>query len=433
MIITNIGKNESFDISHIMALDRATFQDFIPPNKFIFEFGSKRYEITNVEKIVGFSGTWGKKVNTVLTNETTSDITVGISATKDVTLAPGESTTISEEQLAYVEKTTPEVLQILTSTIEETLLDAEAIVADLTNFYGQGGPIYVPSTYDDINGVASVTFTESFKALPQLFMLMGPSGGDAANVRFKDITINDFKAFIVEPESFDGPHAANTLPYAAIQSGIHQIGNITIEVGFIDTKKVQGNSAPVGNEIGWERVTLQNSFPNLGVIASIQTMNNEINPVPSTISTPWVTPTVKPVSDNQFDITLDMSTTKLGTVVVPERIAYIAFSCGQTTTFTDSTGKTIKAETKKVSGITGYTNGGKAITYSQTYAAAPITLATINSRYASKGGWLRYDNNTTTGITLKIDHDTTGVNDRTHTGEDVAVLVLSEAYNLKIQ
>lgn len=430
MKFQNLGKNDSYDIAHVnAAFNRATYQEFIPPNTFVYEFGDTRYEISGVEKIIGVDDI---SATSKLTNKTQNDITVNISQEEEVTLAPGESVVVSEEELTYVETTTPEVITQLTDETAEPEVDAEAVTLELTSFYGQGGPVLVPSTYDLPDGLAEVTFTEEFKANPAMFMLMGPSGGDAANVRYKDINTLGFKGVIVEPEAFDGPHAENTLPYAAILPGVHQFGDIMIEVGYIETKKVQGNNAPVGNEIGWDRVTLQNSFPNLGVIASIQTMNNETNDIPNTISSPWITPTVKPVSDNQFDITLDMSTTANGIVNTTEKIAYIAFSCGQTTTFTDNLGNTIKAETKKVTNIAGYSDGGVVVPFSNSYSTAPLTLASLNSRKDSKGGWLRYSNPTTTGVTLLIDHDTTNGETRNHPVEDAAVLTFSRNFNLKI-
>ncbi len=226
----------------------------------------------------------------------------------------------------------------------------------------------------------------------------------------------------------------DALSPADAENMIHQIGDITVEVGYVETKNVQGNFAPVGNEIGWDRVTLQNSFPNLGIITSLQTMNNETNPVPTTISSPWITPTVKVVNDNQFDVTLDMSETATGVVSTTERVAYIAFSCGQTTTFTDNNGTTIKAETKKMTNIVGWDNGGTNVSYSNTYSSTPLSIASINSRKSTEGGWIRYDTTLTSAsqINLKIDHDSTQNIERKHTAEDAAMLTISGLFNLKI-
>lgn len=430
MIYKTSGSGQTFDIGHINAIiNKATFKEFIPPNTFVYEFGDTRYEFTDVEKIVGATDI----ANAVtITNNTINQLNISISETENITLAVGESTTISKDELIFIETNDPAIAETLTTTVTSTEVPAAEIVLELTSFYGQGGQLIVPNTYDLPEGLASVTFTEDFKAIPSVFMLMGPSGENAANVRYKNISISGFDAVIVEPPNYDGQHIGNTLPYYAILPGVHQVGDITIEVGYIDTQKVQGNFVNNGNVIGWERVTLENSFTNLGVIASIQTMNSEKNTIPNTYSSPWMTPTVKINDDSSFDITLDMSETAEGIVDVPERISYMAFSCGQSTTFTDSTGTTIKAETKKVNNVVGYDDGGTIIPFSNSYASPPLTIATLNSRKATEGGWLRYSDPTTTDITLLIDHDSTQNIERNHTAEDVAMFTISGGFNLKI-
>jgi len=303
----------------------------------------------------------------------------------------------------------------------------------LISFFGQGGPVNIPNTYDTPDGLASISFAENFLVTPLVFMLASEYGDNAAYIRYKNVTKSGFDAVIVEPSNYDGAHAEQTVSYFAFLPGKYNLGSITIEVGYIDTKKVQGDYAPAGNDIGWDRVTLSQNYTNLSVITSIQTMNNEQNDVPTTISTPWMTPTVKIVDDRSFDITLDMSETSEGIISIPERIAYVAFSSNQQTTFTDSNGNSIKAETLNPTNVVGWDDGGTDITLNNNYDSKPLMVASLNSRDSSEGGWLRIDDtkSSKTSLNLKIDHDSTQNTERNHTAETAGMLVISESFTLK--
>lgn len=301
----------------------------------------------------------------------------------------------------------------------------------LTNFFGQGGFVTIPNTYDIPDGLASISFSNIFLVNPLVFMIPNQDGSDAAYIRYKNITTSGFDAVIVEPSNYDGSHIGQTVGYYAFLPGKYNIGSITIEVGYVETTKCQGDYAPVGSDIGWERVTLTQNYPNLAVITSLQTMNNEQNAVPTTISSPWMTPTVKIVDDRSFDLTLDRSDTSTDIISVPERVAYIAFSSNQQSTFTTSNNVTVKVETIK-GAATGWDDGGSDVYFNNTYSTTPIILSSINSRKDSQGGWIRFDNTLTdaTKVNLKIDHDTTQQAAKNHTAEDAAVLVFEKAFTL---
>ena len=371
---TFIGIDNSFDIVHLPKSIAEATVEFIPLNELIFTLpNGEQYSLTNVEQMarIGFDTTTPEYFNNYLNS--------------------------------------------------------------LISFFGQGGPIEIPNTYDLPDGLASVSFVENFLVTPLVFMLANEVGSDAAYIRYKNVTKSGFDAVIVEPSNYDGAHAGQIVSYFAFLPGKYNLGSITIEVVYIDTIKVQGDYAPAENTIGWDRVTLSQNYTNLSVITSIQTMNNEENAVPTTISTPWMTPTVKIVDDRSFDITLDMSETEGGVVSIPERIAYVAFSSNQQTTFTDANGKSIKAETIKPTNIVGWDDGGTNVTLNNSYDVKPLMIASLNSRTSTEGGWLRIDDSASsaTSLNLKIDHDSTQNTERNHTAETAGMLVISEPFTLK--
>ena len=375
MTFTNTGANTSFDISHLpFNLSDATIE-FIPPFTLKYSYGGNDYILTSME-----------------------------------TISSGK------------QKRLP-----TTSNFNE-------IKNQLTSFFGQGGNVTIPNTYDVPDGLAHITFDEQFLVKPLVFMIPNELGANAGTIRFKGVTTQGFDAVIVEPSNYDGQHAGQTVGYYSFLPGTYNVGAITVEVGYVDTKKTQGNYINSSNDIGWDRVVLNQSHENLGVITSIQTMNNEQNDVPTTVSSPWITSTTKIIDDKTFDLTLERSETSTDAVVQPERVAYIAFSMNKQSSFVDSNGNTIKVETIKSSAV-GWDDGGSDTTFVNSYANTPIVLAGLISRKDSEGGWLRYDTSLTdnTKVNLKIDHDSTQDVERNHTAEDVASLVLSETFVLKNQ
>ncbi len=374
MEFINTGKAESFDIVHLPFELGDAMVEYLPLDTMKFTYDGNTYIVTSAELI-----TYGK----LSTNQN-----------------PKSFNTLKNE---------------------------------LTSFFGQGGPIAIPNTYDLPDGMASVTFNENFLVTPLVFMMPNEIGSNAGYIRFKDVSVSGFNAVVVEPPNYDGQHAGMTVPYFSFLPGKYNLGAITIEVGFVDTTKVQGSYAVAGNDMGWDRVTLSQDYSNLSVITSIQTMNNEENPVPTEVSQPWITPTVRVIDNKTFDICLDRSQTSAGIITETERVAYIAFSTNQQSSFTDHNSNNVFVETKYTNNVKGWDDGGTDIAYNGSYSTVPLVLASINSRKSSEGGWLRFDSSltTTSAVNLKIDHDSEQNVERNHTAEDAGLLIISRDFILK--
>ena len=229
MTFTNTGLLDAFDTTHIPFDIANAIVEFLPPNTLKLTFGEEVFIIDSFENISYGDNSYKLTQNTKSFND---------------------------------------------------------LKNELTSFFGQGGMVSIPNTYDLPDGKAVVSFSEDFLITPLVFMIPNEVGGNAGYIRFDTVTKSGFSATIVEPPAYDGAHAGQTVPYYAFLPGKYNLGAITIEVGFIDTVKVQGQYAVAGNDIGWDRITLSQNHTSLGVITSIQTMNNEVNPVPTTVSEP---------------------------------------------------------------------------------------------------------------------------------------------------
>jgi hypothetical protein len=306
---------------------------------------------------------------------------------------------------------------------------------DLTNFYSQSGLLAIPDVFNNnANGYSIFNFPESFSTTPLVFSIANDRGSNACRVNIKSIEKNFIILNIIEPPSFDGPHIAQETSFFSILPGIHNLGNITFECGYIYTKKVVGDYANTNNEFGCEIINLKNNFENLGVILMPQTKNNEKNNIPYKPANPWFSVACEIIDNNSFKISIDLGETN-GLIELPEKIAYVAFSTNKQSSFIDSYGNEILIETFKLDNVKGWDDGWFNYSLKNSYSKKPsIIVASLNSRNDSRGGWVRYKsiyNNST--ISFTIDCDTAKRNNRNHKEETIAGIVISSPYFKKIK
>ena len=102
----------------------------------------------------------------------------------------------------------------------------------------------------------------------------------------------------VEPKSVDGPHAAMTVSYIAIEPGVHTFPDgETIEAGTITTDKMQFNGNPNGRK-QWETLNYATTFSSPVLLANIQTTSNETAIIPRQPSQPWLTVAISSIANN---------------------------------------------------------------------------------------------------------------------------------------
>gem|GEM_PF-2263974 len=291
----------------------------------------------------------------------------------------------------------------------------------------QGGWVHIKNTYDDPTWT-HVDFPKPFASKPVVFIVTDIHGEHPASARIKNVSRHGFDVTIAEPQGMDGPHVDQNVSYIAVNEGLHKIDGHILEVGTIDTKKIQGLYAQ--GDKGWEKLTTTARFCEPAILTNIQTLNNEQNPIPKKPSKPWMTAATFIGKNKDIYVALDRSETNDGEVAQPETIGYMVSNADFAGSFQDASGKQIRFEIRrKERYFKGWDNGGcKTIEYLNSYTNRPIAVGWKNSRYGDNGGWFRicqYDQNS---IGFVVDEDTARDDERWHVAEDGGIYVFSEPF-----
>ena len=291
----------------------------------------------------------------------------------------------------------------------------------------QGGWVHIKNTYNDPTWT-HVQFSKPFASKPVVFIVTDIQGDNPATARIKNVTRSGFDVTIVEPQGMDGPHIDQNVSYIAVNKGLHKIDGHIVEVGTVDTKKVQGLYAR--GDVGWERLKTTARFCQPAILANIQTLNNERNPVPKKPSKPWMTAAAFVGQHKDIYVALDRSETSDAKVTKPETVGYMISNADFAGSFLDATKKRIRFEIRrKVRYFEGWDNGGcRSVDYLQTYPKKPIAVGWKDSRYGDNGGWFRICEYSNQKIGFLVDEDTAHDRERWHVAEDGGIFVFSDAF-----
>ena len=301
----------------------------------------------------------------------------------------------------------------------------------------ESGQLVLPSTFSSGNQLHSFSFQQTYDATPIVIALPTSSGSDASAIRISNVTTTGFQMAQVEPKSEDGPHAAMTVSYIAIESGSHTLPDGTlIEAGTLTTNSTQYNGIPPGGR-SWESISYS-GFGSPIVVAAIQTTTNETPLDPSTPSHPWLTVAVDNVTGGSADIALERSEVydrrsgpnyRFDSLGSSEIIGYVVMEAGRQSSFRASGNQLVNFETiYRSNGADGWSNGCDNVNFSGSYSSTPLAVATKSTRREADGGWLRECSINSNRIQLTIDEDDDQDNERSHVAEDVSVLVFSDPF-----
>ncbi len=270
---------------------------------------------------------------------------------------------------------------------------------------------------------ATVNFQQSFGSVPVVFATATNSNSQPATVRIRNVTANGFEIGVVEPPGADGQTAAMTVDYFAAETGVYNFaGAIRVVVGSYSTTTHQGRN--VGGA-AWDDVNFAITFGSApAVIAQVQTINSQPALEAGVIGNPFLEVAIRNVTTVDMDVALERAETSTGAVVA-ETIAYLAMESGAEVTLA---GADIKALLTPDS-VDGWDNGCDVYNYSSSFAAAPLVVASQNSRDGGDGGWARICSVSATGVGLTIDEDQAADSDRSHTTEEAGVLAVSAAFH----
>lgn len=284
-------------------------------------------------------------------------------------------------------------------------------------------------------------FAQIYDTPPVVIILTDDAGGDPSAVRINNVSKTGFQASQVEPNSEDGPHAAMTVSYFAIEPGVHTLDDGTVlEAGIVNTQEQEfnGKEADKSAKAGTVKHKLANTFTKPILLTHLQTTNNEPGIQPKKPSHPWMTVAVEHVKDDEIEVAIDRAEVydaKSGkdfifnALAKTESIGYVAINSAKAGSFNDFGGLPVFFETQFVKSVVdGWDEGCDAINFTGKYTSTPLVFASLSSRIEKDGGWLRECDRDTTRIRLTIDEDQKQDAERKHKKEDVSVLVFSKKF-----
>jgi MYXO-CTERM domain-containing protein len=306
------------------------------------------------------------------------------------------------------------------------LLSPRAALADPFIFQLEGGTVDKKDTYNDPTWDL-VKLKYAYEN-PVILAIPNTNGNNPADFRVRNVTQTTFELTLVEPPSEDGPHVEMSIAYVAVEAGVFRLPDSRlVAAGFTQTSQVVFK-----NGGGFITVPLPDGFTNPIVLAQIQGQANETNSIPSQPSSPWVVAQVRNVTSTSFDLALDGCECFSGALAAPERVGWMAIDGNATSQFIDDDGVSVVYETIRTGNtIDGWDNNGAAVPFSQPYATKPLFVAKMQSRNSQDGGWLRFSNLTTSGVTLAVDEDRCLDSERQHPGETAGLFVFSQSFRVK--
>lgn|GEM_PF-1589146 len=263
---------------------------------------------------------------------------------------------------------------------------------------------------------------------------------DPAVVRIRNVTNTGFEFAIVEPPPEDGRYAKNTtLSYVAVEPGVHQFPNGDIlEAGALTTAAVQHGSGVPGGE-SWVTQSLDGGFTTSpAVVGMPQTTNNEQSstaPGDNDPSFPFVTMAMQNVAASSFQTANERSEVNnqpLLFIFQPETLGYIVMDNGAAGSFTDNDGATVSYEAfRSGDNVRGWANGCYQRPFGgffNSYSRKPKAFASKNRHDGGDGGWVRRCSLSTTSIGLTVDEDRDRDSERSHTAEDIGVIIFAQEF-----
>jgi hypothetical protein len=285
-----------------------------------------------------------------------------------------------------------------------------------TSFQWEGGSVDVT-----VGSTETINFDQTYTS-PVVFLVSMFDNPDPTHVRLVSVSSNSAQIVAVEPPDEDGS-GTETVNFIVAEAGEYELSDGTkIEVGTQDVSDVQRHSS-VGGSQGWATVNFTQSFSSAPVlITTLMSSNNDSG----SFNSPWLSAAARNVTSSGFQAALERAEVSSGNVTQSESYGYLAVESGSLPDFINTnSGQVVVAEAIR-SGDT-ISHVCEAVNLTQTFATEPDFVAAMNRRDGNNGGWARGCGATTTSVSVAIDEDTFRDSERSHTNEDVGIVVFESA------
>lgn len=321
--------------------------------------------------------------------------------------------------------------QALTSThVDEIYLNesnrdnadgSSRAAVNCSTFQWEGGSVDVA-----IGTTETINFNQTYSD-PVIFLMAETDNPDPTAVRVVSIGATSAQIVAVEPPDED-QSGTETVKFLVAEKGTYDLtGGVKIEVGEVDVSAVQHGRSVSGSE-SWQTINFSQSFSATPVLLT-QIMTNNNGSGSYTI--PWVYSASRNLGSTQFQSAIGRAEVGAGSVTLAESYAYLAVDEGAVPDLLNTgSGLTVTAEA--IATGDRVTGDCRTISLTQSYSDPPDYVASINSLDGGDGGWARGCDSTTTTVSVEVDEDTYRDSERSHTTEDVGVLVFGAAPEVTI-
>lgn len=275
-----------------------------------------------------------------------------------------------------------------------------------------------------------VCFDREFSVPPKVFTIGQTNNDDRLTLRIKNVTTQGFEIAQVESEERAAPaneqpagNISQTIDFLAIVEGDHYLDNgKLLRVATHNTTTYQGRLA--GGVRTWDQISIADlALTDTPVVmTTIQTLNNETNPIP--FSEPFMATTMRNLNSQRFDLALERGETRDGVIANAESIAYLVTNANNS----GQLNRDIQFESFLVERYFNGIGDNRCNTYrfDRSYGdTLPLVLASQNSRFGGDGGWLARCSLSSTEVGFSVIEDRDNDSDNSHIPETASGLILS--------
>ncbi len=300
---------------------------------------------------------------------------------------------------------------LVATTFDYANADGNYRLDTLSHISALGGTTTSEETIGEV-GVINDTLTHTPQTIvlqraydnPVVFVQpVSLDGSDTSVVRITNVQSDRFTLDVHEPPNQDGAHTSEAVSYLVLEAGSWSLPDGTLlEVGTTRT-----NATVEAAEETWETIVFAQDFASSPVTMSQVQSNNDSH---------WFKTRQHNISAAGFNVVLEEDEVQT-TFHDSETIGWLAIEAGQ---------GTWNGHLYEATQTDAITHDWYQINFSQSFTQPPHFIGGLSSRDGADPGDLRYDRTslTSSGVSVKIEEDTTPDSKTEHTTEQADFLAI---------